>query len=122
MSIGATIKTWTRPRFESSAAVITPFFATLAEARAAGAAMSQLRGIGMAAEREMLRVTGGINTSAGARSGRIVRSRIGRSTRPPDRSTTQVSERFERWSPIARRFQPTARAGMMLTDRPTSVD
>ena len=68
--------------FEASAAAITPFSATLAEAGAAGAAMLQLRGIGMAAEREMLRVAGGINISAGARSRRIARSRIERSTRP----------------------------------------
>ena len=52
--------------FERSAAAIEPFFARLAEAGAAGAAMPELRSIGMAAEQAMLAATGGINTHRGA--------------------------------------------------------
>ncbi len=52
--------------FEASAAAIEPFFARLTEAGAAGAAMPELRSIGIAAERAMLTATGGINTHRGA--------------------------------------------------------
>ena len=52
--------------FEKSAAAIEPFFARLTEAGAAGAAMPELRSIGVAAERAMLAATGGINTHRGA--------------------------------------------------------
>ncbi len=52
--------------FETSALAIEPFFAQLTEAGAAGAAMPELRSIGMAAERAMLAATNGINTHRGA--------------------------------------------------------
>lgn len=52
--------------FEASVAAITPFFARLTQAGAAGAGMPELRGIGVAAERAMLAATGGINTHRGA--------------------------------------------------------
>ncbi len=52
--------------FKVSAAAIEPFFARLTEAGAAGAAMPDLRSIGVAAERAMLAATGGINTHRGA--------------------------------------------------------
>ena len=52
--------------FEASIAAITPFFARLTQAGAAGAGMPELRGIGVAAERAMLAATGGINTHRGA--------------------------------------------------------
>ena len=52
--------------FEVSAAAIEPFFARLTEAGAAGAAMPDLRSIGVAAERAMLAATDGINTHRGA--------------------------------------------------------
>ncbi len=52
--------------FEVSAAAIEPFFARLTEAGAAGAAMPELRSIGVAAELAMLAATGGINTHRGA--------------------------------------------------------
>lgn len=49
-----------------SALVLQPFFGELAEAGAADAEMSRLRQIGLRAEAEMLRATGGINTHRGA--------------------------------------------------------
>ena len=52
--------------FEVSAAAIEPFFARLTEAGAAGAAMPDLRSIGVAAEQAMLAATDGINTHRGA--------------------------------------------------------
>ena len=52
--------------FEASAAAIEPFFAQLTEAGAAGAAMPELRSIGLAAEQAMLAATHGINTHRGA--------------------------------------------------------
>ena len=52
--------------FVASAAAITPFFSLLAEAGHAGAPMSELRRIGLAAERAMLEATCGINTHRGA--------------------------------------------------------
>ena len=52
--------------FEVSAAAIEPFFARLTEAGAAGAAMPDLRSIGVAAEQAMVAATAGINTHRGA--------------------------------------------------------
>ncbi len=52
--------------FEASIAAISPFFADLARAGAAGAGMGRLREIGLAAEAAMLRATGGVNTHRGA--------------------------------------------------------
>ena len=53
-------------RLAASAAAITPFFALLALAGAAGSGMEALRDIGREAEREMLRATNGVNTHRGA--------------------------------------------------------
>ena len=52
--------------FRSSAAALRPFYAGLATAGAAGAAMAELRGIGVQAEAAMLAATGGVNTHRGA--------------------------------------------------------
>ncbi len=52
--------------FRASAAALQPFFAALAAAGAAGAAMPELRTIGLAAERAMMTATCGINTHRGA--------------------------------------------------------
>jgi triphosphoribosyl-dephospho-CoA synthase len=52
--------------FRSSTAAIRPFYAELAVAGASGAAMDELRGIGVAAEQTMLVATGGVNTHRGA--------------------------------------------------------
>ena len=52
--------------FRRSAAAIEPFYADLAAAGAAGAAMDELRRIGIDAERAMLAATNGINTHRGA--------------------------------------------------------
>jgi triphosphoribosyl-dephospho-CoA synthase len=49
-----------------SAETLAPYFDDLAEAGAAGAAMERLRAIGVAAERAMLKATGGVNTHRGA--------------------------------------------------------
>ncbi|QCB43313.1 triphosphoribosyl-dephospho-CoA synthase MdcB [Sphingomonas sp. PAMC26645] len=49
-----------------SADTLAPFFVELAAAGAAGAAMPRLQAIGIAAEREMLAATGGVNTHRGA--------------------------------------------------------
>jgi triphosphoribosyl-dephospho-CoA synthase len=45
---------------------LRPYFAELAAAGAGGAGMERLRAIGIAAEGEMLRATGGVNTHRGA--------------------------------------------------------
>ncbi len=50
----------------ASAVTLQPFFSELARAGAAGAAMSRLRTIGLAAERAMLAATRGVNTYRGA--------------------------------------------------------
>ena len=52
--------------FKASAAALQPFWAELAVAGAYGAAMPELRAIGLAAERAMLTATGGVNTHRGA--------------------------------------------------------
>ncbi len=52
--------------FRASATALQPFYAELAAAGASGAAMPELRAIGLAAERAMMRATGGINTHRGA--------------------------------------------------------
>lgn len=52
--------------FERSIAAIRPYFAELAAAGAAGAGFETLRRLGVAAERDMLDATGGINTHRGA--------------------------------------------------------
>ena len=52
--------------FRASAAALRPFFAELAVAGAAGAAMPALRRIGIAAEAAMRAATGGVNTHRGA--------------------------------------------------------
>ncbi len=52
--------------FRASTAAIRPFYAELTAAGARGAAMAELRGIGMEAERAMLAATGGVNTHRGA--------------------------------------------------------
>ncbi|WP_409564867.1 triphosphoribosyl-dephospho-CoA synthase MdcB [Methylobacterium sp. J-026] len=49
-----------------SAAAIRPFFADLAAAGARGAAMAELRAIGIRAEAAMMRATGGVNAHRGA--------------------------------------------------------
>ncbi|MEG3158985.1 triphosphoribosyl-dephospho-CoA synthase MdcB [Sphingomonas sp. LB2R24] len=49
-----------------SADALEPFFASLAEAGAAGAAMDRLRAIGIEAEVAMMAATGGVNTHRGA--------------------------------------------------------
>ena len=51
---------------DRSADVLEPFFARLAEAGAAGAAMDRLRAIGIEAEVAMMAATGGVNTHRGA--------------------------------------------------------
>lgn len=56
----------TAETFYRSAAAIRPFFGALFEAGAAGAAMTELRHIGIDAERAMLEATNGINTHRGA--------------------------------------------------------
>ena len=52
--------------FRASAAALQPFFAELAVAGASGAAMSDLRAIGLAAEQAMMTATRGVNTHRGA--------------------------------------------------------
>ena len=52
--------------FRTSIAALQPFFADLAAAGARGAAMPELRAIGLAAERAMMTATGGVNTHRGA--------------------------------------------------------
>ncbi len=52
--------------FRRSAAALEPFFAALARAGAAGAAMPALRRIGLDAEAAMRAATGGVNTHRGA--------------------------------------------------------
>ena len=52
--------------FRASAAALQPFFAELAAAGGLGAAMPELRAIGLAAERAMMTATGGVNTHRGA--------------------------------------------------------
>ena len=52
--------------FRASAAALQPFHAQLTAAGASGAAMPELRAIGLAAEQAMLVATGGINTHRGA--------------------------------------------------------
>ena len=52
--------------FRASAAALQPFYADLAAAGASGAAMPELRVIGLAAERAMITATGGVNTHRGA--------------------------------------------------------
>ncbi len=51
--------------FARSAEALRPHFTSLAEAGRAGAGMARLRAIGIAAETEMLAVTGGVNTHRG---------------------------------------------------------
>ena len=52
--------------FRASAAALQPFYADLAAAGMAGAAMPELRAIGLAAEQAMMTATGGVNTHRGA--------------------------------------------------------
>jgi len=52
--------------FRASVAAITPYFGRLTLAGAAGSGMEGLRAIGLEAEREMLKKTGGANTHRGA--------------------------------------------------------
>lgn len=52
--------------FRASTAALRPFFAALACAGAAGAAMAELRRIGLDAEAAMRAATGGVNTHRGA--------------------------------------------------------
>jgi triphosphoribosyl-dephospho-CoA synthase len=52
--------------FRASVAAISPFFGRLTHAGAAGFGMDGLRAIGLEAEREMLKETGGANTHRGA--------------------------------------------------------
>ena len=52
--------------FRASAVALQPFYAELAASGASGAAMGELRAIGLAAERAMFKATGGVNTHRGA--------------------------------------------------------
>ncbi|KQP39285.1 triphosphoribosyl-dephospho-CoA synthase MdcB [Methylobacterium sp. Leaf104] len=52
--------------FRASASALEPYFADLAVAGSAGAAMAELRRIGLAAEAAMRAATGGVNTHRGA--------------------------------------------------------
>ncbi|MGU3362746.1 triphosphoribosyl-dephospho-CoA synthase MdcB [Methylobacterium sp. M6A4_1b] len=52
--------------FRASASALEPFFADLAAAGSTGAAMAELRRIGLAAEAAMRAATGGVNTHRGA--------------------------------------------------------
>lgn len=56
----------TAGQFRASIAALTPWFAALARAGRAGADMVELRRLGLAAEADMLRATGGRNTHRGA--------------------------------------------------------
>ena len=52
--------------FRASAAALQPFYAELAATGGSGAAMAELRAIGLTAERAMLAATSGVNTHRGA--------------------------------------------------------